>query len=335
MPFYLMRRIALLLAALSVASCNETNAPETTEGPSPAEPTLAVASNTWINRAPMPVGRDDPTTAMVVNRSGQSILYAMGGRTGLGSVGRVDAYNVATNTWTRKAQMPVSVFQTNGAGVINGKIYVSGGWINFSRPVADLLMYDPATNTWTKKRPMPITSANGVTGVIDNRLYVVTGCGIDACDQPQVAGLFRYDPATDQWTSLPNPHRLDGGVGGTIGKKLYVLTTVINSQGFFVYDPMTNRWSTRTPLPGCWSAAGATLAAKLYVFGGLRCNPDGTTSAVRNTSVYDPVTDTWTAKAPMPSVRGGIAASRVILNGQSRIEVVGGIPPNNNQAYIP
>jgi hypothetical protein len=52
-------------------------------------------------------------------------------------------------------------------------------------------------------------------------------------------------------------------------------------------------------------------------------------------SVYDPATDTWRGRAPMPTVRSGIGASRVVRDGQARIEVVGGTRPDNNIQYIP
>ena len=41
---------------------------------------------------------------------------------------KVTAYNVATNTWTDRRPLPVPLAWSNGAGVINGKIYVSGGF---------------------------------------------------------------------------------------------------------------------------------------------------------------------------------------------------------------
>ena len=82
-------------------------------------------------------------------------------------------------------------------------------------------------------------------------------------------------------------------------------------------------------------AAGATLGGRLYVIGGFRLEPDGTTTIVRTTSVYDPSTNTWTNKAPLPSARVGIAGSRVMLDGKGRIEVVGGSRPGNNLQYIP
>jgi hypothetical protein len=65
------------------------------------------------------------------------------------------------------------------------------------------------------------------------------------------------------------------------------------------------------------------LRGKLYVL------KDG------STSVYDPTTDSWTSKAPMPIRLATITASKVLVNGQPRIEVVGGTRPGNNLAYIP
>ena len=53
------------------------------------------------------------------------------------------------------------------------------------------------------------------------------------------------------------------------------------------------------------------------------------------TIVYDPATDAWTRRASMPSPRSGIAATRVVLDGQPRLQVVGGVPPGNNLQYVP
>ena len=147
--------------------------------------------------------------------------------------------------------------------------------------------------------------------------------------------FYRYDPATDLWETLPEPSNWHGwGMGGTIGGKLYVTG---GSSQLDVYDPVANSWSARAAMPlRRWMAAGATLGAKLYVIGGFQENTDGSiVSAVRTTSVYDPATNSWTNKAPMPSARSGIAASRVVVNGKARLEVVGGAAPGNNLAFIP
>jgi N-acetylneuraminic acid mutarotase len=104
-----------------------------------------------------------------------------------------------------------------------------------------------------------------------------------------------------------------------------------------VYDPATNRWTSKTPLPRArWGAANAVLNGKLYVMGGVR--PDSVTAqrdTLRETIVYDPATDKWTVRASLPVRRSGITGSKVLVNGQPRIEVIGGVAPNNNVQYIP
>jgi N-acetylneuraminic acid mutarotase len=321
-------------------------------------PDLAVASNSWLVRAKTPVNRTNMAVATVTNAAGQSVVYAIGGLTTTNMPSeKVMAYNVATNTWTFRSPLPVRLAGSNGAGVINGKIYVSGGYSDYGGdwPQRRLYMYDPATNTWTEKRSIPIlttddggdrAAGNGVTGVIGGKLYVVSGCfqsqdpwGYFETCSPL---FFRYNPATDGWARLPNPFPADAigpTIGGVIAGKFYVMATSQYTADIYMasYDPATNRWTPQTPLglarPG---AASAVLGGKLYVLGGARYNASKDAMEVLAITIrYDPATRTWTRRADMPSPRQGIAASKVSLNGQERIEVLGGIGTDNNLQYIP
>jgi len=336
---------------IAMLGCRDYAAPSAdptgTTSAATASPEFAVASNTWVIRADMPsTERYWMATAAVNNSAGESILYVLGGKTESGdwegnggSLSKVQAYNVATNTWTTRAPLPMPLYSTNGAGVINGKIYVSGGVASYRNHRKELYMYDPATNTWSRKHDMPLPSWRGVTGVINGRLYVLPGCAqsdVDECLLQVPLVFYRYNPATDRWTSLPAPasRRIDGAAG-VIGGKLYVAGGVDGthaSSRVDVFDPTTNQWTSKASIPeGQFGAAGAVLAGKLYVIGGR--TPVFT--RVRWNSVYDPLTDTWTRQAPLPAARAAIAASRVFRNGQPRIEVVGGTRPGNNLRYIP
>jgi N-acetylneuraminic acid mutarotase len=331
----LLRRTALALIAGLFAACTEdVAAPDT--GSTTAVPTgteLALTGS-WTSKADVP---DNPhvdiTTAMVPGSNGQSSLYLIGGRSPMGTgVSEVRRYNVATNSWARRADYPIRVYSTNGAGVINGKIYVSGGLTSAKQIRSELYMYDPATNTWTLKQGMPDRTFGGLTGVINNQLYVLT-CrdGEDNCyNINQPLNLYRYDPATDQWTSLgPSPNLQNPPKGGTLGGKLYATGRVVSDAVLLVYDPATNTWSHKTPMNHPrYAAAGATLGGKLYIMGGIEL--DGFTEA-RTVNVYNPATDSWTRVAPMPTARSAHSAERVLLNGKPRIEVVGGPKPNNLQ----
>lgn len=91
---------ALACLSLTLAACTDTaTQPGTAEGPAPGG-NLPAAVNSWTRRANAPgIERARLTTAVVQNASMQSILYALGGNsveTG-GSLGKVQAYNAATN----------------------------------------------------------------------------------------------------------------------------------------------------------------------------------------------------------------------------------------------
>jgi N-acetylneuraminic acid mutarotase len=352
---------------LGLAACGQDTPtqPELPAQPTGTAPALAVASNSWITRADMLTNRTDLTVATVTNPAGQSVLYAMFGRNANGvPIGTVAAYNVATNTWTFTGSgLKGGLAFTNGAGVINGKIYVSGGFTNYhlDKLSLALLMYDPATNTWTGKRDLPITrnqygeatglfGARGVTGVIGGKLYVFTACfeqsdklalDWEGCSE-RGPGFFRYDPGTDRWTILPSPFSpltRSPYAGGVIGGKFYVMGGTAGTYAGWlrVYDPATNHWTTKNGLgqtrPG---AATAVLNSKLYVMGGQRYNAARKIwETLDKTIVYDPITNAWTWRASLPSPRAGVAGSTVVRNGQARIEVVGGSRPGNNLQYIP
>jgi hypothetical protein len=88
---------------------------------------LPALSGSWTTKADIPDSpHTDVTTAMLPSSGGQSRLYVIGGQSSNSAVSEVRMYNVGSNSWSRRADYPIRVYSTNGAGVINGKIYVSG-----------------------------------------------------------------------------------------------------------------------------------------------------------------------------------------------------------------
>ncbi|HEY7504362.1 MAG TPA: kelch repeat-containing protein [Gemmatimonadales bacterium] len=343
---------AVLLGSFAVAACGDDPVqPNAAAGPTAAVPALAVASNSWLRRADLwSIERWDHAAATVTDAAGHSIVYVIGGRSAAGgSLTKVMAYDVSTNKWTLKAPLPVPRFSTNGAAVIDGKIFVSGGrqssknWA-YTYPSNQSYMYDPRTDTWTRKQNMPDGGEIGFTALIGGKLYVLSRCieappmeyWFDDCDPPR-ANFFRYNRVKDQWTTLPSPANTytTGGAAGVIGGKFYVA----GGTNLEVYDPATNRWAARRPPPRFlgFSPTGTTANGKLYVFGGrgLRNQQTGVVDTLRTTSIYDPATDSWTTGRPLPTPRSNAAATRIFVNGQVGIQVVGGSRPGNNLQYFP
>jgi N-acetylneuraminic acid mutarotase len=168
-----------------------------------------------------------------------------------------------------------------GVGVVNGKIYAIGGYKPGSGYLAVNEEYDPINNTWIAKSPMPTTRYGFSVAVVNGKIYAIGGVG--TYDSGNLKIVEEYDPAADNWT-------------------------------------------TKTPMPtGRSHCAIQAVSNKIYAIGGYRyysISPgyyDGTVTD--KNEEYDPAIDSWTTKAPMPSVRGGVASAT--LDG--KIYVLGGI----------
>ena len=88
-----------------------------------------------------------------------------------------EVYEIATDTWSTRAPMPTA---RSGIGLaaLDGKIYVIGGegWIDELGGVSRAVeAYDPKRNSWAEEVPMPTPRHGFAKGVIDGKLYAVSG----------------------------------------------------------------------------------------------------------------------------------------------------------------
>jgi hypothetical protein len=312
----LLTPLAMGVLSLALASCgDQPTQPNLPAEAAPVAATSSPARDTWIPRAPDHVERVEAVTATVPNAAGQSILYVIGGWIrGLGGgLNLVKAYNVTTNTWSKKHDLPIGLASINGAGVIGGKIYIAGGARHaYGWGMYHAFVYDPAKDTWTQLPDMPVRGEFGVTGVIDDKLYVAEMKDLQA----DHSVLLRYDPATKKWAMLPSPKHAYH-MGGVLYGKLYLVGHTTE-----MYDPATNQWTDKAPPPQGPYFTGLSTAAvaqtKLYVFDG-------------GTLIYSPLSDSWTVRGSGPGQVGATAA-RVFVDGQPRIEVVSEL---DNYQYVP
>ncbi len=253
---------ALILLSLAAAACsNDLPLPTAADPGSPVTtvpgPELAAETvpNSWTTRIRMPSGRYGLVAASV-----NGVIYAIGGWRGGTPLRTVEAYNPKTSTlvaWTPRAPLPSGRLLPNGAAVINGKIYVSGGLNAEGRATSTLFVYDVAGNAWFAKAPMPINSQGGASAAIDGKLYVLATPPGQGGRYTGPTRLFRYDPATNSWSErAPAPHHHHRGVARAINGKLYVAggMTMEDPDGtgyaqpkawaeLDVYNPATNTWA--------------------------------------------------------------------------------------------
>jgi N-acetylneuraminic acid mutarotase len=324
------------LGSLLLVSCGQETAP-TEASPVGEEPltaaSAAVAAGTWTTKAPMPTPRWVPAAGVQNNSLGQPVLYVMGGFDPNCCVTRaVEAYNFVTDRWTARAPLRLALVNTNGVGNIGGKLYLSGGvWHSADGRSGfhpGLHIYDPVRNSWTQGADMPNRTAAGITGVINGKLYVLAGSCNNCGPVRRSRRFFRYDPATNIWTSLPwSPNYHAAGAGGVINGKFYVAgghdSDGLPSNKLDVYDPATNRWRTLAPMPTArYGVAGGALNNKLYIVGRGNAEPGEQQGEVE---AYNPVTNTWESHTRMPGAgRGDLAGAAVTYQGRSHFIAVGG-----------
>jgi hypothetical protein len=341
--FSCFARAALLPTLLVLIACSETSNPTQPDATGASAFAVAAASNTWTAKAPPPYDQFifGYELGMAPNSSGRSIVYAFGGTSSdEGGTGlSVKAYKLATNAWSSRVSQ-VGVWNSNGVGKIGNRLYFSGGY-NGSEPGAAsraLWAYDYSNDRMIQRANLPIVSAEGVTGVISGKLYVLPGaCSGNGYPNPGYCAVedtrrfYRYDPATNAWVTRPQaPHFHRNGAAGVIDGKLYVAGGFENSgntpvTALDVYDPGTKTWRTRASLPLGGAANGAVINGRFYV---VVSHFNGSTPDHRLYS-YNPATNAWTARAA-PSFSGSV--TRVELDGRSYLFMAAG---NKSALYTP
>jgi len=177
-------------------------------------------------------------------------------------------------SWAAKASM--SIPRTDfGVATVSGKLYAIGGYSgSVLRTVEE---YNPASNSWTTKASMPTARRLLVVTTLNNKIYAIGGMSFT--DPNNVTYSYaneEYDPATDTWaTKAPMP------------------------VGNLVNNILGNRFM-----------GGAAVNGKIYV---AVYNNNGN-APITQTLEYDPATDTWSNKAPVPFDYTRFAAAS--LNGK-------------------
>jgi N-acetylneuraminic acid mutarotase len=135
--------------------------------------------NSWTTLNPMMLPRNHHDVAHLDGK-----LYVIGGAIGscfpngrASNVSMNEVYDIATDIWSTRAPMP-SARGGLGAAVLDGKIYVIGGegWADeLSGVFRTNEAYDPKTNGWVEKASMPTARHGFAKGVLDGKLYAVSG----------------------------------------------------------------------------------------------------------------------------------------------------------------
>ena len=183
----------------------------------------------------------------------------------------------------------------------------------------------PKTGGWSLKAPFPLP-CNHVAGVsIGSKIYTFRRLSSNRT-AARIPKCFVYDTATDQWAPIAGLSRPRGAMSAIVlDGKIHLLggRDVRSVEWHEIYDPSTDKYtilggmrgSTGTqPFVGQRDHMGvAVVDGKIHAIAGRMDSYDFNTGL---NAVYDPKTDAWTFRAPLPTPRSG--PSCVLYQRQDR-----------------
>lgn len=209
-----------------------------------------------------------------------------------------ESYDPVKDTWTVLRPLPEARHHI-ALSAVNGLLYGVGGFTGGFpdwRAQPTMFIYNPVSNTWTRGTDLPVARAEGISAVVDNKIYLIGG-RVRATENARIFNDHIdsvrnevFDPTTRRWSVLANaPTPRNSAASAVIDGKIYVVggrkfiknadagapIRQVNVPNLEVYDPKLNRWETRSPMPQAQGGLAATsLNGKLYVFGGEQWVPE-------------------------------------------------------------
>ncbi len=282
---------ALLLIVLLLPQ--QQAAPASASGPgnlfgagiSVSQVTADAAGENWQEMAPLPVRR----AGMGIAAQGNAI-YVIGGMTDHGASGRVDIYDIETDTWREGHPRPLDLANVS-AVQLNSDILVPGGCLDDAEwtPDAAVHIYNPEEDAWREVAPLPTALCAYALTTDGQRAYLFGGW-----DGTRYRAIgYAYDPGRDTWEELPSPEQargfggaavVDDGifyVGGYDGEREWATCEV--------YALETSSWgSCRAMLQPRGGIGITAIAGRIYAIGGGWRTPLGFNER------YTPLTGEWT-----------------------------------------
>ena len=294
-----------------------------------------VVEDSWNTKTPMNYPRD---SFGIVSVDGK--IYAIGGNQmdpGVSSqqVAFNERYDPKTNKWTILEPMPTpsAMFSTVA---YDGKIYCIGRGLT--------QVYDIATNCWSTKSEYPVDTSLGNRApaplgahIVDGKIFVILKSlqPSDGCE------MYVYDHVTDSWVAK-NSLPIDALVTSSfmLDSKLMIFgvfgtPTDIIGPKIFAYNTNTDKWSEwQTPSKGITQNAvvtsGLYAPQKIYTVFTFSI-----ADLSLHTEAYDPVSDTCTNGAGVPTTR--MSPGVVVVDDV--LYVIGGVYQGTslsvNEQYIP
>ena len=297
-------------------------------------PSGSFAGKGWEAITELPTKRVDFSTAVVNDK-----IYLIGGTLVENAdprkkvwISTVEVYDPKSNKWQRVSEMPTPRAYPMST-VVDGRIYVLGGYSGNFNTLRVVEVYDPKNDTWEQKQDMPSTRLWCGVEAVDESIYVIGGGVLNR--EPGAPGRLDlvevYDPKNDTWDKLAKMSTKREGLGAAVvSNRIYAIGGFgWPENGIFggpylkvieAYNPRTNEWRKKTDmLEERLNFATVVIAEKIYLIAGWHLQK-GLPTNLATVDVYDPKTGEWSDIPPLPTPITPLGAAGV----DGKIYVFGG-----------
>ena len=238
----------------------------------------------------------------------------------------------AAQEWEKLADMPVEKWEP-GTVVLDGKIYLFGGYTDGVRSSKLSNVFDPGDGSWTRIQDLP-SAITHMNMVLDGRTVWFAGGFKDGYRGHTIAEVWNYDVDADRYTAAPLlPETRGGGGLALVGRRLHYMGGVeedrdTDSPDHWVLDldawagSRNAEWTPAAAMPVPRNQFSCvTFDGKIYAIGG-QFHHDSEQLDQARVDIYDPATDTWTSGPPLPKGHSHGEPATFVHDG--RIYMAGG-----------
>ncbi|MEV7320207.1 kelch repeat-containing protein [Streptomyces sp. NPDC093970] len=192
------------------------------------------------------------------------------------------AYDVAKNTWSRRADLPKGLVATATA-VLDGHLYVIGGCASGCQAnESSVYRYSPRADRWTRVADLPVAAMWSSCAGLGAEIVCAGGAVPDG-DSWKISGsTYAYNPHTDAWTQLADmPYGMfaAAATNGANGELQITGGQMISDQGQVAtnetlqYDPVSNTWDHLPNAPQAAYRVGGSGCGLTMVGGASNRSP--------------------------------------------------------------
>lgn len=252
--------------------------------------------------------------------STESAIYAIAGTGGKGGGPVLAVERFDGRRWTDETTMPGEGLNAPAAVVLDGRIYVIGGFKTVTNmPADEVNTYDPKSKTWDKALQMPAPRGGHAAAVLNGLIHVVGGGN----SKSTLSDHLVFDPSNNKWsTKSPLPQAMGSPALVAFDGRLYSIGGRSGPRDFsdvFIYDPAMDKWIPGPPIKPRATIGAVVYRKSIYIFGG---ESQADHAVLSDSLRLSPDKTTWQPIAPMPTPR---SFARAVLF-RDGIYVVGGSP---------